>query len=145
MKEPANSVFWVTLKGNASYVFSVMVKVYGINERNSGDLQFGIVSADMKFILPDVPDRAAMGAINMGAENFISSAAKWANENLTYDRQMSPLAWDGEWKPRALHFTVRSDEAQIIGICITARNSTVYFDDMFLTEAENVGYTMLDK
>ena len=124
----ASSVFWVTVEGNKTYIFGAMVKAYGLNENNSGDLQFGIISAgNMKFILPDYP---------IDAIHYVN---KNVRNNYTYDQQMNPSGWDGYWKQRAMQFTVTGGEPQTIGIYITARNSTVYFDNMFLAEVGDVG------
>ena len=125
----ASSVFWVELEPRKMYVFQAMVKAYGINSKNIGDLQFGIISSKTgKFI--NCPDPQQTNYTIM-----------YAYRNFTQTEQLNPNAWDGQWNNRGMYFKNDTDSVQTVGIYITATDSTVYFDDMLLTTADKFVYT----
>lgn len=123
-----SSVYWVKVQPQKMYVFQAMVKAYGIDADNKGDLQFGIISTETgKFINCPDPEQT-----NYTIWDFYKA--------FTQDTQLNPNAWEGEWASRGMYFTNDTDEVKTVGIYITAKDSTVYFDDIMLAEANDFVY-----
>ena len=126
--ETLKRIFWVDVSANTTYYFSAMVRAYGMGPDNwgGGDFDFGIIDASNYgyLLIGDLP------ATMYYTETYIN--------NYTYEHSLNPPAWDSYWKPIGFKFKTTGGGSKKIGICITAKNSTVYLDDMFLCTSGNV-------
>jgi len=109
--EAVQTVFWMELKPDTSYVFSTWIKGALLADDNRGRATVGVVDEYGKFL---------------------------ATRDILFldgTRQLVPTSWDDQWHLRSVEFNTGSNTK--VGISLAGWGSKMWIDDMALFEVGN--------